>query len=1153
MKNISAHFLMTPWFIFAAAWLCVATCPAETNLVHMAVVPFHAPAGNSKLQNAAQALPDLLTAALSSNSRFQLVEREKINAVWGELHLTEAGLTSADTVAKLGKVLSCDWLVSGSLLPVGTNAQIWVKVIDTQNGVLLDMKALPYDAATFQATAAEIARFLEQAKVRTQPREFIALEKFEDRSVSSTREDWTPRLRALIEKYLLDAGYGVAERDSVAPIFAEYQLQSAGMTADARQVKLKPIFWTVGGSWKWFRDTQDKLSVTINLRKMGGREQMLSFTKPPGEDLEKAVVDAIQSTLKSTGSVTVEQALAAEQKLRSAHLDELSKGRGETYTPSRFKTETPPVSITVTDAYGGKSLATMDPAFQAQQQSHVQEMTKTMQQAILLNPTGAKAKFMQGMALYGVSDAGQSRQGEKLLEEVAKSGDPAYATKAKNWLSDVRTGKLTFEHDRFGNLEIVQHGQPASFPPVDTNLLAKHTKELSAKVAKMNEVTNIVARAVPLATFPGNQLSSPHFDGLTAAKLWQKKILVACGPKLQVFDIESRSLTDFNLPLRMKSAITAIEADKENLWLGTEGGLVRVALVGGQFREFGEKDGLPMTGISALRLAAGKLFIGFGAGRNGAFGWLDLPAEKFTGLMAAASVRKSWPEAVQSPPEVPVSSITTLDGNDFWVSTQIGLQRLDLAAKKWSLGTPVELAGIRGIGENGLAANSKYIAALLPGRCVAIFNRAGQRWSCINLSADLMQNSATAVAFDPSGTDLLWVGSERGCLSLINLSIAKVVAAGQVSSPGGVEKIFPAAGYIVFIARGHGESDLYRLERSQIFGTTVAATPAAASENSGGPFMLQRNFSKFMPVTFKKGAGGFAAIQTLNAKLDRILVDGKYYHGFSFTVPAWLDGNLQWTYLLAKTEAQKDFRSQGLGCGIVSPSGPVMNAPIGERGRTTEYAALQRQFPFTGTVITETVPRPQLQPGKTYAVWFYSEDEDLPDIAFALSVNSKRGQEEFGKLPTTAAVPVSSAANPALISTKPFRSESASGQIPMPPPTSAEQLRGEIEAAIKTKNADALTRLFCWQDVPKELKTQNIEVGISSWLNLENPKVTLIGLEPMETLTNVVNGYIHRPNINVLGYIKITTDQWGNANSFPYGKFGDAYYVATWLKEPVKN
>ena len=161
--------------------------------------------------------------------------------------------------------------------------------------------------------------------------------------------------------------------------------------------------------------------------------------------------------------------------------------------------------------------------------------------------------------------------------------------------------------------------------------------------------------------------------------------------------------------------------------------------------------------------------------------------------------------------------------------------------------------------------------------------------------------------------------------------------------------------------------------------------------------------------------------------------------------------------------------------------------------------------------------------------------------------------EEFGKLPTTAAVPVSSAANPALISTKPFRSESASGQIPMPPPTSAEQLRGEIEAAIKTKNADALTRLFCWQDVPKELKTQNIEVGISSWLNLENPKVTLIGLEPMETLTNVVNGYIHHPNINVLGYIKITTDQWGNANSFPYGKFGDAYYVATWLKEPVKN
>ena len=104
---------------------------AETNSVRLAIGPFFAPPGNQPLEKAASELPDLLTASLSQQNRFQLVEREKVNAIWNEMHLAEAGLTSADTVGRLGRILSCDWLVSGSFVQTGSGAQIWVKVINT--------------------------------------------------------------------------------------------------------------------------------------------------------------------------------------------------------------------------------------------------------------------------------------------------------------------------------------------------------------------------------------------------------------------------------------------------------------------------------------------------------------------------------------------------------------------------------------------------------------------------------------------------------------------------------------------------------------------------------------------------------------------------------------------------------------------------------------------------------------------------------------------------------------------------------------------------------------------------------------------------------------------------------------------------------------
>jgi hypothetical protein len=41
----------------------------------------------------------------------------------------------------------------------------------------------------------------------------------------------------------------------------------------------------------------------------------------------------------------------------------------------------------------------------------------------------------------------------------------------------------------------------------------------------------------------------------------------------------------------------------------------------------------------------------------------------------------------------------------------------------------------------------------------------------------------------------------------------------------------------------------------------------------------------------------------------------------------------------------------------------------------------------------------RLEPGKTYGIWFVVQEKNYPDIAFAMTIKSNRGTNEFGVLP----------------------------------------------------------------------------------------------------------------------------------------------------------
>jgi hypothetical protein len=162
---------------------------------------------------------------------------------------------------------------------------------------------------------------------------------------------------------------------------------------------------------------------------------------------------------------------------------------------------------------------------------------------------------------------------------------------------------------------------------------------------------------------------------------------------------------------------------------------------------------------------------------------------------------------------------------------------------------------------------------------------------------------------------------------------------------------------------------------------------------------LQKNFAKFVPVQFQKTTNSQAAVQCLHVRENLFEYNGQYYCGFRFSTPSWLDGDFAWIFLMAKTQEQKDFQSAHLGWFILPETGKTAGFEDFTTRPLSKYAALQGQFPYTHNVTIQHCDFRRLVPGKNYAIWFSFAEKEWPDLAFAMTIRSPRGESEFGILP----------------------------------------------------------------------------------------------------------------------------------------------------------
>jgi hypothetical protein len=385
-----------------------------------------------------------------------------------------------------------------------------------------------------------------------------------------------------------------------------------------------------------------------------------------------------------------------------------------------------------------------------------------------------------------------------------------------------------------------------------------------------------------------------------------------------------------------------------------------------------------MDFISSLHTVGDSLWIGYGSATGGGLGQLDLRSQKLISFMPSLNANSSS-SPDETPPRDGIGNIITIKDGDLWMFVNGAIREYHVARDSW--GTLPNTNG------SSLFCFSADSERLVRGVNVRQIDKSGSisfkgkleiqslhdsHWQSLE-DAEKIPNPPTTMTLD--GSDL-WVGGE-GYIALVDLKECKVRRFCHIQTST-VDRIEIAGGFVW----AQYDSHLYRV-------------PIGDTRHE----FLQSNFAKFVPVQFQKDTNGTAVLQRLHVSENMFEHNGMYYCGFKFAVPAWFDGNYRLMYILAKTEAQRDFTAKFMNSDIISENGPAAGSNDYLRESLASYPQLQTQFPYTTTLTTQNMDMKQLEPGKTYGIWFEFDDKNMPDIAFAMTVNSQHGTNEFGILP----------------------------------------------------------------------------------------------------------------------------------------------------------
>jgi len=107
---------------------------AEPDKMSIAVLELDA---NGVADNEARALTDRLRIELFTIGKFDVMEREKMDAILSEQKLTAAGIDSMKSIIEIGRIISVNGIVSGSIGKLGAKYLLNVRLVDVETSMIL--------------------------------------------------------------------------------------------------------------------------------------------------------------------------------------------------------------------------------------------------------------------------------------------------------------------------------------------------------------------------------------------------------------------------------------------------------------------------------------------------------------------------------------------------------------------------------------------------------------------------------------------------------------------------------------------------------------------------------------------------------------------------------------------------------------------------------------------------------------------------------------------------------------------------------------------------------------------------------------------------------------------------------------------------------
>jgi len=113
----------------------LARAAMKAKIERVAVLPFTAAGGGSSGDG--WNVSEKLITQLVQTGKVQAVERSLLRNLMDEHHLAQTGAVDPTTVKKIGKILSAEGIVTGSLVAIGREAVVNARLINVETGVII--------------------------------------------------------------------------------------------------------------------------------------------------------------------------------------------------------------------------------------------------------------------------------------------------------------------------------------------------------------------------------------------------------------------------------------------------------------------------------------------------------------------------------------------------------------------------------------------------------------------------------------------------------------------------------------------------------------------------------------------------------------------------------------------------------------------------------------------------------------------------------------------------------------------------------------------------------------------------------------------------------------------------------------------------------